>query len=74
MEEIVLKFNQLNQSAKESLLDFLDFLIQKQQPKQALVEPQKEEDGWMVLVDKMGNEAEQRGLTQDILDEILNEK
>jgi hypothetical protein len=73
MEEIVLKYNQLNQSAKESLLDFLDFLIQKQQPKQVAAKYQTG-DEWMKLVDKMGDNAQKNGLTQDILDEILNEK
>jgi hypothetical protein len=74
MEEIVLKYNQLNPSARESLLDFLDFLIQKQQPKKAAVKPQIEEDEWLAIIDKMGDEAQRRGLTQEILDEIINEK
>jgi hypothetical protein len=74
MEEIVLKYNQLNPSARESLLDFLDFLIQKQQPKKAAMKPQIEEDRWLALALKMGDEAQKRGLTQEILDEIINEK
>jgi hypothetical protein len=74
MEEIVLKYNQLNPSARESLLDFLDFLIQKQQLKKAAKKPQIEEDRWLALALKMGDEAQKRGLTQEILDEIINEK
>jgi hypothetical protein len=74
MEEIVLKYNQLNPSARESLLDFLDFLIQKQQPKKSALKPQIEEDRWLALALKMGDEAQKRGLTQEILDEIINEK
>jgi hypothetical protein len=74
MEEIVLKYNQLNPSARESLLDFLDFLIQKQQPKKSAIKPQIEEDRWLALALKMGDEAQKRGLTQEILDEIINEK
>lgn len=74
MEEIVLKYNQLNPSARESLLDFLDFLIQKQQYKQPSIPLREEADEWQTLVNKMGDEAQKRGLTQEILDEILNEK
>jgi hypothetical protein len=74
MEEIVLKYNQLNPSSRETFLDFFDFLIQKQQPKKAAMKPQVEEDRWLALALKMGDEAQKRGLTQEILDEIINEE
>jgi hypothetical protein len=74
MEEIVLKYNQLTPSARKTLLDFMDFLIQKQKPKKVVVKPQIEEDTWLSLALKMGDEAQKRGLTQEILDEIMNEK
>jgi hypothetical protein len=74
MEEILIKYNQLNPSARESFLDFLDFLVQKQHTKQVVLESRVEEDEWLVLANKMGDETQKRGLTQEILDEIINEK
>jgi hypothetical protein len=73
MEDIVLKYNLLDTSAKQALLEFLDFLVQKQRTKKTY--PQQEgRDDLLVVMDKMGAYAQKKGLTQEILDEILNEE
>ena len=73
MENIVLKYNLLDASAKQTLLDFLDFLIQKQKIKKPYA-IQEDRDELLLVMDKMGEYAQKQGLTQEILNEILNEK
>lgn len=73
MENIVLKYNLLDASAKQTLLDFLDFLIQKQQIRKPYP-TQENRDELLLVMDKMGEYAQKQGLTQEILNEILKEE
>lgn len=74
MEDLVLKYKLLDATAQQTLLDFLDYLLQKQSNKQNPITAKENKDELVVAIDKMSSYAQKQGLTEDTLNQILNEE
>ena len=77
MEEIVLKYRKLDVESQKSLLDFLNFLVQKNPKPDASPtdEPSpNDKKNLLAAMDALAEEAERNGMTEDILNEILSER